>query len=39
MESESSSDMAAKEQAWSVLEEVLKLMDSSKVGMIIGVLY
>ena len=32
MGSESSSDMAAKEQAWGVLEELLKLMDNNKVG-------
>ena len=31
MGSESTSDMAAKEQAWSVLEEVLGLMEQSKV--------
>lgn len=31
MGSESTSDMAAKEQAWTILEEVLNLMDQSKV--------
>ena len=31
MGSESTSDMAAKEQAWSVLEEVLRLMDQIEV--------
>ena len=31
MGSESTSDMAAKEQAWNVLEEILGLLDQSKV--------
>lgn len=31
MGSESVSDMATKEQAWSMLEEVLRLLDQSKV--------
>ncbi len=31
MGSESTSDMAAKEQAWNVLEEILSLLDQSKV--------
>ena len=31
MGSESTSDMAAKEQAWNVLEEVLGLLDQTKV--------
>ena len=32
MDSESTSDMAAKERAWGVLEEVLKLMEKNKVN-------
>ena len=31
MGSESTSDMAAKEQAWNVLEEILGLLNQSKV--------
>ena len=36
MGSESTSDMAAKEEAWSVLEEVLRLMDQNKVHVVIN---
>ena len=34
MGSESTSDMAAKEQAWNVLEEILGLLNQSKVLLI-----